>query len=282
MAIKGNLKDMSLTSLVQVICLEGRRASVFLNRRGEKGVIFFDKGEIAHATIGSLVGEEAVYQLVNWTEGMFQVNDCETIPQRTVDSSWNRLLLEGMRRVDEQSTIDAARTQFHTLLSPDEIEQDTRLENELISLLSNLEHLRAQLVDKKSREQASLALQTLIDMVNHVVDFSEEHTNGGLKVGSLKEVLLEAADEYPAAQLLKVQHSRLTDNSVMLHQTWKGDPLVRQQTFHQIVESLLAILETYFVYFTTSFRSASVTDQWSETCIKFLADLAWVVEEIQF
>lgn len=273
---------MSITSLVQVICLEGRRASVFLNRRGEKGVIFFDKGEIAHATVGSLVGEEAVYQLVNWTEGMFQVNDCETIPQRTVDSSWNRLLLEGMKRVDEKSSIDAVRAQLRASLSPDEIEQDTRLENDLISLLSTLEHLRARLADKKSREQASLALQTMTEMVNHAVCFSEEHPNGELKSGSLKEALLEAADEFPSTQLLKVRQNRLTDNSVMLHKTWTGDPVVRQQTFHQITESLLAILETYFVYFTTSFRSASVRDQWSETCIKFLADLAWVVGETQF
>ncbi|HMZ82079.1 MAG TPA: DUF4388 domain-containing protein [Acidobacteriota bacterium] len=47
MAIEGNLSDMTLTGVVQFICLERRTAELILIRRGEEGSIFFEKGEIS-------------------------------------------------------------------------------------------------------------------------------------------------------------------------------------------------------------------------------------------
>ena len=74
MAIKGDLKDMSLPGLIQMICTEQRKAALLIrHNRVDEGALFFEGGEIVHARTGSLAGEEAVYHLLQWSEGTFQL-----------------------------------------------------------------------------------------------------------------------------------------------------------------------------------------------------------------
>jgi predicted regulator of Ras-like GTPase activity (Roadblock/LC7/MglB family) len=102
MVIEGNLKELSLPSIIQLNCAEMNTAEVSLNHQGREGVICFAEGAIIHATVGDLVGEEAVYELLTWPEGSFTVETGAVPSQRTISTDWNRLLLEGMRRIDEQ------------------------------------------------------------------------------------------------------------------------------------------------------------------------------------
>lgn len=283
MAIEGDLKDMSVMSLVQITCIEKRRGALFLKCQGEEGVIFFDNGEIVHATVGSLVGEEAVYQLLSWTDGTFRMSNHVTIPRRTVTVSSNHLLLMGTKRIDEQRFEDAAQAQADRLLSPSEIERDSALENDLILLLSKLEHSRAQLAKKRSRKRATLALQILTEMVNHVLAFSEKWLDAETQADSLAKALAEAHDIYPAAQLSWIRHAPLSDQTVLeLYHTWAGNAASRLQAFHQTAQSLVYILETHFSIFATCFRSSSIADRWRETFSIFVPDLTQVVDTIQF
>jgi hypothetical protein len=280
MAVEGNLEDISLTSLVQVICLEQRKGALVLKRRGEEGTLFFENGEVVHATVGSLAGEEAVYQLLRWTDGTFRVSNHVTIPRRTVTVPWGHLLLEGMRRIDEQKDREAAQAQA---LSRAEIAQDGALENDLIFLLSKLEHLRAQLANKKSRKRPTLALQILTEMVNDILAFSEECMDAKAGTDSLTRALAEAGDMYPAAQLAWIQPNQLSDRTVSkLYSDWPGNAASRRQAFHQTGESMVYILEAYFSLFTARFRSSSAADRWRETFSIFVADLTRVVDKIKF
>ncbi len=101
MPLEGSLKELSLTNIIQVNCNEMNTATVRLAHEGEEGVICFADGGIVHAIAGDLVGEEAVYELLSWPDGTFIVEQDQVSPQRTIDSSWNSLLLEGIRRLDE-------------------------------------------------------------------------------------------------------------------------------------------------------------------------------------
>ena len=102
MAVEGDLKDISLTGLVQVVCLERRTGELVIARRGEEGVIFFEKGEIVHAKSGTLIGEEALFHMLSWHDGSFRINDKVTVMAKTISINWNHLLMEGMRRIDER------------------------------------------------------------------------------------------------------------------------------------------------------------------------------------
>ena len=75
MALTGNLQDISLPNLVQMLCLDQRQAMLSLKHRGiEEGLIYFADGQIVHALVGPLVGPEAIYKLLSWAEGSFKVN----------------------------------------------------------------------------------------------------------------------------------------------------------------------------------------------------------------
>lgn len=102
MPLEGTLKDMSLPNLVQWQCAEQKRAQITLTRKSIQGTLVFESGELVHAMAGPLNGENAVYELLAWDEGNFQVNDTITeLPARNVSTSWQSLVLEGLRRSDE-------------------------------------------------------------------------------------------------------------------------------------------------------------------------------------
>src|SRR5262252_1449677 len=100
MAIEGNLRDISLPNLVQILCLEQRQVRLMINRQSERGAIYFDSGTIVHATAGSLEGEDAVYQLLAWPEGLFSIRNDLMAPRRSISARWDQLMMEGARRLD--------------------------------------------------------------------------------------------------------------------------------------------------------------------------------------
>lgn len=101
MPLEGNLKDLSLATLIQLNCGEQSTARLVLERDGQEGVVFFDGGSVIHASLGPLKGEEAIYELLRWSDARFHVESGKTTKERTVNANWNSLLLEGMRRIDE-------------------------------------------------------------------------------------------------------------------------------------------------------------------------------------
>src|SRR5574337_384817 len=110
MPLSGTLKDLSLANLVQLQCNEQHPARVRLVRRGREGTLFFANGELIHASVDNLTGEDAVYELLGWDDGEFHVIDDAAALPRNVNMAWNALLLEGLRRLDE------ARAERHAAL----------------------------------------------------------------------------------------------------------------------------------------------------------------------
>ena len=102
-ALEGNLKMMSLASIVQINCEERNQAQLRLNYQGQTGVIYFRDGEMIHAEANGKTGEEAVYELLSWEDGAFQVQMGAQPSLRTITMPWSGVILEGMRRIDEST-----------------------------------------------------------------------------------------------------------------------------------------------------------------------------------
>lgn len=100
-ALEGNLEMMSLASIVQINCEERNQAQLILNYQGKTGTIYFNDGEMIHAETGSKTGEEAVYELLSWEDGAFQLRMGAEPSLQTIDTPWSGVILEGMRRIDE-------------------------------------------------------------------------------------------------------------------------------------------------------------------------------------
>lgn len=62
MSLSGTPDDPSLPNLIQVISIERRRACVRMTSHGREGILLISDGELIHARLGGLVGEQAVYE----------------------------------------------------------------------------------------------------------------------------------------------------------------------------------------------------------------------------
>jgi hypothetical protein len=108
MALKGNLTDISIADLIQLNCQSGARARLTAKHGNQTLVLYFDSGEIAHAQVGDVQGEEAVYELLLWQDGTFEVEQGMETPTRTINIPWSALIMEGMRRLDERGQLPQA------------------------------------------------------------------------------------------------------------------------------------------------------------------------------
>lgn len=105
MPVEGTLRELGLPSIIQLNCIERNTATLSLSHQGQGGIICFSEGAIVHAAVGDLVGEEAVYELLTWPDGSFVMDPDEMPLDRTITTSWSELLLEGIRRVDEERAL---------------------------------------------------------------------------------------------------------------------------------------------------------------------------------
>ena len=67
----------------------------------DKCEMYFSQGQVKHAAYGSITGDEAVFKVLRWTDGSFQVDfDGKTAKESTTLNTQG-LLMEGLRQLDE-------------------------------------------------------------------------------------------------------------------------------------------------------------------------------------
>lgn len=266
MAIRGDLKDMSLMNLLQFVSQGRQNNAIYMVREGVEGVIYFQDGDPMHATVGSLVGNEAVYQLLNWTEGTFEVSEIETIPRQTINTTWNHLVLEEMRRSAERRR-NGGEAEIKVIsvnnLKPEEIDQDNNLENQVILLLSKLEHTYTNLCEAQKKDKPAAAIETLTEMVNLLADFALDQ----LYIDVLSDIVSMVTGGHSATDILQVKDNRLLNPKLVL--SAQDDPDKLAGMMFQVVESLMRIIEKFFILITNSFHSSSMGDKWTVTTREF-------------
>ncbi len=90
--------------LLDVIQLKGvSRFSGCISVQGDafNGLLFFRDGQIIHAEAGSLLGEEAFYEIAQRPGTTFTLQPNVTTTSHTIHRSWQFLLMESQRLVDE-------------------------------------------------------------------------------------------------------------------------------------------------------------------------------------
>jgi hypothetical protein len=101
MAFQGSLKELPLPDIIQLVSVSGKTGKFTLSREHDRGFIFLKNGQMVHATVGDLVGEEAIYSLAIWNQGEFQFSPNEEPDRQTITKSNTNLLMEAARRLDE-------------------------------------------------------------------------------------------------------------------------------------------------------------------------------------
>jgi len=101
MAFQGSLKELPLPDIIQLVSVSGKTGKFTLSREGESGFIFLKNGQMVHAEVGELVGEEAIYSLAIWNHGDFQFTPGDEPARQSITKSNTNLLMEAARRLDE-------------------------------------------------------------------------------------------------------------------------------------------------------------------------------------
>jgi CheY-like chemotaxis protein len=103
--IQGRLEEMSMIDLMQSLEMGQKSCRLHVQKAGEAGDLFFASGQCRDAKIGNLVGDDAVYKVLLWTEGEFEIdfNAANISSTTTTTRSTTGLLMEAMRLMDEAS-----------------------------------------------------------------------------------------------------------------------------------------------------------------------------------
>src|SRR5262245_25643015 len=97
----GSLGDMGLVDLVQTIDISRKSGVLELTNDTQRGSIFFRDGQLVDAELAKLRGEAAIYRLLLWNEGEFEIDFRPIREGQRINSSTQAILMEGMRRIDE-------------------------------------------------------------------------------------------------------------------------------------------------------------------------------------
>ncbi len=100
--LRGDLRSMNLTTLLQACCGDRREGRLRFFNRDEDALLYLSEGAIVHAELEEVQGEEAFFRLLRWTEGEFEFDSGIRAPERSISRNLEGLLLEGLGRMDEE------------------------------------------------------------------------------------------------------------------------------------------------------------------------------------
>lgn len=99
---QGAVAGLSLTDVIQLKGQNRYTGCITVEYGAQEGAIYFADGEIIHAELGDDVGEQAIYQIIKWPGGTFNIHPEMTSTVCTIHYRTDFLLLEALRRLDEE------------------------------------------------------------------------------------------------------------------------------------------------------------------------------------
>jgi CheY-like chemotaxis protein len=110
--IQGRLEEMSMIDLMQSLEMGQKSCRLVVQNGGVQGELYFASGQCRDAKVGKVEGDDAVYKVVLWTAGEFEIdfNAANASTRTTTTKNTTGLLMEAMRLMDEANR-DAVTTQ---------------------------------------------------------------------------------------------------------------------------------------------------------------------------
>ncbi len=190
MALVGDLKDLRLPSLIQLNCMERNTAKMTIEYGNKYGFIYFDDGQVVHAEFDPEMGEKAIFRLLTLEEGKFKVESGIRAPIKSINTSWNNLLLEGLHKID--ASVESDEQKFRFLL-----EKIFTVRGVSSAELFNLQGDRVASSDKEQQDNGAIYALNLFEanMAGDQLSFGNPKFIS-IAVGNFRYVLIPYKDDF--------------------------------------------------------------------------------------
>jgi uncharacterized protein DUF4388 len=273
--VEGDLIDLTLPSLLQAMTREKASAVLRLQRGtdagADQGSVYFCEGALVHALAGEAVGDEAMYQLLGWSEGRFRlVRDADKQPRTITAGLANFITAAESTRSTSGLSAAAGR----------EESSDEKLLHELLTGLSRLEQDKVRLEERQLDPGAVPALLLVATVVNSMVAVVTARCTDSDVLPS--RVLPRLAEAQPYTQLLGEDQERISvATAVGVLKTWNSTKEDRLQLFKDLCRALLDVLAFYGNTAGTFFREPREREEWRATFGVFVDGLWTAVQQIE-
>jgi CheY-like chemotaxis protein len=95
------VQSKSLVDLIQLECLSRSSSLLNITRGGLTGKIWIQNGEIVDAATANMTGEDAFKEILSWKSGNFEILPADPNRARTIQNSYQGLLLDSAQALDE-------------------------------------------------------------------------------------------------------------------------------------------------------------------------------------
>lgn len=99
--IAGRLSEMNLLDWMTSLEQGRKTCALILVNGADRCTLYFNEGQVTHATYGKLKGNDAVFKVLTWTEGDWELDFAKTTTEHTTTMPTQGLMMEGLRLLDE-------------------------------------------------------------------------------------------------------------------------------------------------------------------------------------
>jgi CheY-like chemotaxis protein len=114
--LRGSLAQMNVIDLMQSLEMGRKSCLLSLTQNEDRCDVYFDQGQVTHAAYGELKGDEAVFKVLHWTGGNFQLNFEGRTSETSTKLNTQGLLMEGLRLLDESRRDSGEKTEEEDVL----------------------------------------------------------------------------------------------------------------------------------------------------------------------
>jgi len=114
--LRGSLAQMNVIDLMQSLEMGRKSCLLSLTQNEDRCDVYFDQGQVIHAAYGELKGDEAVFKVLRWNGGSFQLNFEGRTTETSTKLNTQGLLMEGLRLLDESRRDSGEKTEEEDVL----------------------------------------------------------------------------------------------------------------------------------------------------------------------
>ena len=122
----GTLHNVSSGMFLQLIEMEQKTCTIRLEEKSgnRKGILFFKEGELFDARVNNLQGESAAHEIFSWDEVNLSIQNGCALKKNKIQSDLQGLILEAMRRKDEDEPEEVPDSVMEQIESTKELPSD--------------------------------------------------------------------------------------------------------------------------------------------------------------